>query len=98
MAAELILRPAVKMEVDEIISYYEKQKKGLGLLFLGVLGEIVDRIQHYPLLFAVQHNKIRKASVKNFPYNVYFRIYKNQIIILAVLHQKRNPKIWKRRK
>ena len=98
MPAELIFQPAVKQEVDEIISYYEVRKAGLGLLFIEVLDLLLERIQKHPLEFQVRHRSIRKASLKNFPYNVYFRIHRNQIIILAVLHQRRNPRIWKKLK
>ena len=98
MLAELVFRPVVKQELDEIVSYYEVRKAGLGLLLLDVLDLLLRRIQDNPLQFQVRHKSIRKASLKDFPYNVYFRVHKNQIVILAVLHQKRNPKIWKRRK
>lgn len=98
MPGELIFRPVVKDEVEDIVSYYEVRKGGLGLLFLEVLDLLVQRIQSNPLQFQVRHRSIRKASLQKFPYNVYFRIHKSRIVILAVLHQRRNPRIWKRRK
>ncbi len=98
MPAELILRPAVKQEIDEIISYYEKQKRGVGLLFLEILDMLLSRVHHHPEQFQEVHKQIRRAVLKDFPYNIYFRMYKNQIIVLAVTHQKRNPKVWKGRK
>ena len=97
MADEIVFRPAVEKEIEDIVSWYELHKKGLGILFLEMLDIVFQRIQSSPLQFPVMHKAIRKATVKDFPYNVYFRIYKNHMVILAVLHQKRNPKIWKRR-
>ena len=98
MAVEILYHPAVQLETDEIVGYYEAQKKGLGLLFLEVFDLLLQRMQQSPLQFPVIRKSIRKATVRDFPYNVYFRLYKNQIVVLAILHQKRNPKIWKRRK
>ena len=98
MQAELFFLPVVKKELDEIVGYYENQKKGLGLKFLKVFELILERISQYPLQLPIVHKQIRRAGLKNFPYNIYFRLYKNQLIILAVFHQKRNPELLKQRK
>jgi len=42
--------------------------------------------------FQTRYNKIRLIHFHRFPYSIYYIIEKEQIIILAVFHQKRNPK------
>lgn len=94
----VVFRPVVKQELDEIVKYYEELKPGLGLLFIEVIDLLFKRIEKHPLHFQIKHKSIRRAGLEDFPYNVFFRVHKNQLIILAVLHQRRNPKQWKSRK
>ncbi len=98
VAYSVVFRPVVKQELDDIVAYYEEQKAGLGLLFIEVLDVLLTQIQNHPLQFPVKHKNIRRAGVQDFPYNVFFRLYKKHIAVLAVIHQKRNPKRWKSRK
>lgn len=56
------------------------------------------RITPNPLAYAVVHRDIRKVIVSKFPYAIYYRIEGNDIVVIAVFHSKRNPKIWKARK
>jgi plasmid stabilization system protein ParE len=93
MPVEMIFRPLAKREIDEIVAYYEIQKEGLGLMFVNVLDLLLERIEQQPLQFPVRHKNIRIAVLNNFPYVVFFRVYKQQIVVLGVVHQKRNPKI-----
>ena len=43
-------------------------------------------------------DKIRKALIIKFPYALLYRIEKENIYILAVMHQKRKPNDWLRKK
>jgi len=94
----VVFRPVVKQELDKIVKSYEEQKPGLGLLFIEVIDLLLTRIEKHPLHFQIKHKSIRRAGLEDFPYNVFFRIHKNQIIVLAVLHERRSPKHWKSRK
>lgn len=98
MPAEMLFRAVVKQELDEIVAYYEVRKPGLGLLLLDVTDILLKRIQTNPFQFQVRHKNIRKAGLIDFPYNIYFRVYRNKIVVLGILHQKRNPKLWKKRR
>lgn len=40
---------------------------------------------------------IRRALCKKFPYAVYFTRKNSDIIVLAVLHQRRQPTMWQNR-
>jgi toxin ParE1/3/4 len=40
----------------------------------------------------------RRAAVRRFPYAVYFRPIKDEIIVLAVMHGRRLPRHWRSRR
>lgn len=41
--------------------------------------------------------EVRKALVRPFPYSVIYRIQGGRVVVLAVFHNKRDPKIWQSR-
>jgi hypothetical protein len=58
------------------------------------------RISHGAYLFApsfyltIGAPNIHKAGLKRFPFHVIYRAKQNQIIVLAVAHQRRQPAYW----
>ena len=40
---------------------------------------------------------VRRAMVERFPFSVFYRIATDQIEVIAVLHQSRDPREWHRR-
>ena len=38
---------------------------------------------------------VRRALRQTFPYAVYFRTSDEAVVVLAVLHLRRNPKVWR---
>ena len=77
--------------------FYETQQQDLGKRFLGVIQASLNNIQINPSLYPVIYLDVRRCITKTFPFNVLFRINKNQIIIVAIMHQSKNPDYWKRR-
>ncbi|NBC84355.1 MAG: type II toxin-antitoxin system RelE/ParE family toxin [Bacteroidetes bacterium] len=51
-----------------------------------------------PYHYEDKYKGIRKAITTRFPYILYYRIEsENQILVYAVLHMKRSPRIWKKK-
>jgi plasmid stabilization system protein ParE len=55
------------------------------------------RISALPLSYRLVLRDARRALVRRFPYVVVFRITRDQIRVLAVVHQHRDPAVLKRR-
>lgn len=89
--------PEADSEMMEAAIFYEAQQQDLGKRFLSVVQESLNHIQINPSLYPVIHLDVRRCITKTFPFNVLFRIGKNQIVVMAVMHQKRNPDYWKSR-
>jgi hypothetical protein len=59
----------------------------------------VSFIERNPKAFAKKYDNVRTAVLNTFPFLVHYTIdeVKNIIVISAVLHTSRNPKIWENR-
>lgn len=55
------------------------------------------RISRNPLLYRKIHKNIRKCRLLRFPYGIIFRIQKETVQRIAVMHLKRKPGYWKSR-
>lgn len=93
MKYQLVFRKKAGDHLEEIHKWYETQKDGLGDEFFLSINAGLTSILENPLLFPVKFKNIRCAIVARFPYGIYFSIESDQIIILSVMHFKRNPKI-----
>ncbi|MGZ8217754.1 type II toxin-antitoxin system RelE/ParE family toxin [Methylomagnum sp.] len=84
-------------EFNEAATWYEAQRTGLGLEFIAEVDRCITLIAENPHQYAVLYREVRRAIVRRFPYNVFFRIEPRGIRILAVFHARRNPAVWQKR-
>ncbi|MDD2236077.1 MAG: type II toxin-antitoxin system RelE/ParE family toxin [Kiritimatiellae bacterium] len=85
------------IEMMEAAAYYEVQQQDLGKRFLSAIQDSINHIRINPHIFPVAHLNTRRCLTKTFPFSVLFRIYPEQIVIVAVMHQHRHPDYWKNR-
>ena len=80
-------------DLDEIFSWYEKQKSGLGKSFISDFDKTIKNIVFNPFYPSIIEDDARIASLKRFPYYIVYRIVekKHHLRIIAVIHQHRNP-------
>ncbi len=80
------------------VNFYEDRLPGLGADYLKefetVMAHICNAPNFYPTIGAPD---IHKAGLKRFPFHVIYRTEKNQIIVLAIAHQRRQPAYWSNR-
>ena len=95
--SKLIIRPEAENEIREAVLWYESCVEGLGSEYLLSLDACFSAISRNPKSFPAVHKSIRMALLKRFPYEVFYLIEVNYVIVLAVFHAKRDPKHWKLR-
>jgi len=93
----LRFHPEADFEMMEAAVMYEKLQHDLGKRFLSEVQNALTHIQINSQLYPVIYRDVRKCMTKTFPFNVLFRRAGDQIVIMAVMHQKRHPDYWKRR-
>jgi len=82
---------------DELLNardYYDELVFGLGKLFVLEIERCLNVIKVNSIAYPVIKNGIRKAVIMKFPYSILYRVEKDNIYILAVMHQKRKPNYW----
>lgn len=97
MSLNPVIRRKARAEFDEAFDWYERQRPGLGVEFAERVQSVFDRIAAMPELHATIYRDIRRALVPPFPYSVIYRVRAGRVIVLALFHNKRDPKIWKSR-
>lgn len=97
MSLELIIRPEAEADIAEAFDWYEARVSGLGSQFLLVLDAVFSSILRDPNVYPRVHKKVRRALTRRFPFAVFFLAENKRVVVLSVLHVKRNPRIWKRR-
>ena len=50
-----------------------------------------------PELHAVIEKQVRRSRVAVFPYHIYYRILPDRIEVIAIIHGRRDPALWKSR-
>jgi len=93
----LLLRPAAAADLEEARLWYDKQRTGLGDEFLAEAEAAIARILATPLAYAVVYKDRRRGLLRRFPYSVVYRIIDDVIVVLAVVHAKRSPRVWRQR-
>src|SRR5947209_4804795 len=93
MALSLHYFDVVKSDIKETKDWYKKQKPGLEKDFAREIKNCIQRIQQNPLKYEVKYKNVRTAFTAIFPYAIHFYINepKQQIVIIAIIHQSRNP-------
>ena len=91
------LEPA-ENELVEAINYYNMQSYGLGFEFAIEVQKAIDRIIQYPNSWSKLSTRTRKCRCNRFPYNVIYSLKDETIIIIAIMHTKRKPNYWDKRK
>lgn len=85
-------------ELQSAAEYYESRRPGLGVRFLDVVVEMLERIARDPHAWSVADEDVRRCITRVFPFGVFYTIEPEFILILAVAHLSREPGYWKSRK
>jgi toxin ParE1/3/4 len=94
----LAFRPEVEAEILDAYRYYENSRAGLGKAFKDAVKIAVDRSVRAPLAFARVDEEIRRVLVRGFPYSVFYEVLPAYVRVVAILHNRRHPRRWQRRK
>jgi plasmid stabilization system protein ParE len=90
-------RPEADRELVDAFVWYEQKREGLGTEFARAVVELVTRITEHPLAFPRVYGELRRATLRRFPYAIYFRLSADDIVVLAV-HGRQDPRRWRSRR
>lgn len=97
MTLAVVHHRAALEEFSDAAAYYDARRPHLGVEFFEEIERCIGIAASQPLLFPIVYKDVRRATARRFPYCVYFRAESTRIVVLAVFHGRRNPRIWKGR-
>lgn len=95
---KLAVLDAAEAEIAETVAFYEGRAVGLGEEFLVELWRIFGLIENAPETWPQLDEKVRRCRLGRFPFGVYYRIDPDRIVVFAVMHGRRRPGAWKKRR
>lgn len=99
MNLRILIRAEAREDLSQATAWYEAQDPGLGRRFLAEVRQQLLRIGAGPDAFPGFHRQTRRALIQRFPYGIVYlhQIQAQRVVVLAVLHCGRDPKLWRER-
>jgi plasmid stabilization system protein ParE len=90
------LRKKALADVSRIRTWYREIDPTLDDRFVHSLNQGLDRIQDHPFGYQIVYRNSRRILLDRFPYSVFYLIQDASaqganVIVLAIIHHKRNP-------
>lgn len=89
--------PEAEAEFADAVNYYDGADQGLGDDLAAEVAAVIVRILRNPHSWPRYSHRTRRCLCNRFPYSIIYRIADDEIVIYAVMHQKRKPGYWKDR-
>ena len=97
MILPIRLLPEARVELNDAVDWYQRQRAGLGSKFFAQVQAVFNRIAANPQLHAQVYGPVRKAAVRRYPYVVLSREEAGEVVVISVFHTSRDPSIWQAR-
>lgn len=89
--------PAAREELIEAAAFYQAAAPGLGDDFLDDVERAIETLQEHPRMGAQAGRSFRKLHIRRFPFTLIYADRADEIVIVAVAHQRKRPGYWRRR-
>lgn len=98
MSPRIILSPDARAEFESAARWYLRQEVDLSRRFEAEVSATLWRIARYPHSFVRVADGSHRASMRRFPYSIYFTFRANRVLVLSIRHQRRAGIGWTQRK
>jgi plasmid stabilization system protein ParE len=93
MIRPAIVRSLAKRDIREARSWYRKISPLLAESFLSAVDDAIALARERPIAFQLVHRTFRRILLHRFPYALFYHADEQRIVVVAVLHQARDPQI-----
>ncbi len=97
MKYALLVSESANEDAIVIFDWYERKLNGLGNKFINELEIAKSDLLNNPLAYAKWNKGIRRMVMRKFPYKLFYKVYNDRIVILAIIHARRSNRYIKRR-
>lgn len=84
-------------EFAEAVQFYNQQCPGLGYEFAAEAKAAFERIASFPTAWPAFSPRTRRCIINRFPYGILYQIRKDLILIVAIMHLRRDTIRWQER-
>src|SRR5438045_7597171 len=98
MIREVIVRSEAKRDLFEAKSWYQTISPELEHDFIRRVDDAIELARERPMAFQVVHRTFRRVLIRRFPYALFYHVVEARVVVVAVLHQARDPESVKRRR
>ena len=92
-----VFHPEAADEFADAVQYYKERGRNLGKRFNREVRLTIRKTVETPERWRVLEEDVRRCLVRVFPYLVLYTVEPDFILIVAVMHGKREPGYWKHR-
>ena len=89
--------PEARLEYREAAVFYESRRPGLGAAFSLEVEATIRRIVETPERWRRLEQDVHTCRTRTFPYTILYSIEAGSVLIVAVMHLRREPGYWRKR-
>ena len=97
MSRSVVFRPEARTELALAWAWYEEKRVGLGDELVVCVEAAIAGASRDPDLHRRIRGEVRRALVRRFPYGVFFVTDDDELLVLAIAHDRRSPGYWESR-
>ena len=98
MTPRLLLEPEAEAEFLAAGSWYAERNPAIAAAFRVSVARTLEAVERAPQQFPIALRDIRKALVRTFPDVVYYVVLPDFISVIAIIHGRRDPRLWQARR
>jgi plasmid stabilization system protein ParE len=93
MIRKVIIRPDAKRDLREAKAWYRSVSREIGDGFVREIDDAIALIRARPTAFQIVHRTFRRVLLHRYPYALFYYAEQDRIVVVAVLHQARDPEM-----
>jgi len=97
MSRPVRLTAAAERDLASAAEWYRQEAPHIIPRFRQAIREARMRIGESPLACPVVYRELRRVVVHRFPYSMFYRLQGESVVVVAIVHQARDPRVWQRR-
>ena len=97
MTLPAMLSPEAEADLDEAVSWHERQSSGPCVELVGKARNALIGVGDQPEAYPELRPGVRRAQVRRFSYGLFYRVRADRVEVIGIFHDRRSPRVWQRR-
>jgi plasmid stabilization system protein ParE len=90
-------RSIVESELPETLTWYAARSNGTARRFLSQVELVLEVVAKSPDRYPKVGGTLRRAPVGGFPYAIYHGVVDSAVVVVWIVHGRRDPRTWRSR-